>query len=55
VVALFLGWLVANEPLTQRSLAAAGMIVTSVVIVISAGSFGKKAGAVASERVTPAA
>lgn len=55
VVALFLGWLVANEPLTQRSLAAAAMIVVSVVIVISAGSFGKKAGAVASERVTPPA
>lgn len=55
VVALFLGWLVANEPLGPRSVAAAAMIVVSVVIVISAGSGAKKAGVVASERVTPAA
>ena len=35
VVALFLGWLVANEPLTSRSVAAAAMIVVSVVMVVS--------------------
>lgn len=40
VVALLLGWAVASEPLTERSVAAAAMIVISVVTVISAGGTG---------------
>jgi drug/metabolite transporter (DMT)-like permease len=33
VVAVFLGWLLANEPLTPRTLASAGIIIASVVII----------------------
>lgn len=35
VVAVFLGWLIANEPVTTRTLAAAGIIVASVVIIVT--------------------
>lgn len=37
VVALFLGWALAGEPLTFRSMAAAAIIVGSVVIITGAG------------------
>lgn len=33
VVAVFLGWLMVNEPLTPRTLASAGIIIASVVII----------------------
>ncbi len=43
VVALFLGWLIAHEPLTARSVGAAAMIVVSVVMVITQGGETPKA------------
>jgi len=42
VVALFLGWWIAHEPLSGRSIAAAALIVVSVVLVISQGSAAQK-------------
>jgi drug/metabolite transporter (DMT)-like permease len=36
VVALFLGWLVAAEPLSLRTILAAGVILTAVILVITA-------------------
>src|SRR5229473_934617 len=36
VVALFLGWLIAAEPLTLRTILAAGVILTAVILVITA-------------------
>ena len=36
LVAVFLGWLLAGEPVTARTLAAAAVIVTAVVIITSA-------------------
>ncbi len=36
VVAVFLGWLLAGEPVTPRTLAAAGVIVTAVIIITTA-------------------
>lgn len=35
VVAVFLGWLIADEPVTTRTIAAAGIIVASVVIIVT--------------------
>lgn len=40
VVALFLGWTIAHEPLTARSLGAAALIVVSVIMVITRGADG---------------
>jgi drug/metabolite transporter (DMT)-like permease len=36
VVALFLGWLIAAEPITARTIIAAAIILTAVILVISA-------------------
>ena len=36
VVALFLGWLIAGEPITLRTAIAAAVILTAVILVISA-------------------
>jgi drug/metabolite transporter (DMT)-like permease len=36
VVALFLGWLIAGEPITLRTAVAAAVILTAVILVISA-------------------
>jgi drug/metabolite transporter (DMT)-like permease len=36
VVALFLGWLMAAEPLSLRTILAAGVILTAVILVITA-------------------
>lgn len=36
VVALFLGWLIAGEPITLRTALAAAVILTAVIMVISA-------------------
>jgi drug/metabolite transporter (DMT)-like permease len=36
VVALFLGWLLASEPLSLRTMLASGIILTAVLLVISA-------------------
>lgn len=36
VVALFLGWLIVGEPITLRTLAAAAVILTAVILVITA-------------------
>jgi drug/metabolite transporter (DMT)-like permease len=36
VVALFLGWLILAEPLTLRTILAAGVILTAVILVITA-------------------
>jgi len=36
LVALFIGWLLAGEALSQRTLLAAAVILTAVVLVISA-------------------
>jgi drug/metabolite transporter (DMT)-like permease len=36
VVALFLGWFLAAEPLSLRTLLASGIILTAVLLVISA-------------------
>jgi drug/metabolite transporter (DMT)-like permease len=36
VVALFLGWLIAGEPITLRTVLAAAVILTSVILVITA-------------------
>jgi drug/metabolite transporter (DMT)-like permease len=41
VVAVFLGWAVAGEPLTGRTLAAAAVIVASVALIVSAPSRGR--------------
>ena len=35
VVAVFLGWALANEPVTGRTLLAAGVIITGVVLIVS--------------------
>src|SRR5262249_6185777 len=47
VVALFLGWLLAGESITMRTLAAAAVILTAVVLVITAPT--------PLERIVPAA
>jgi len=36
VVALFLGWLIVAEPLSLRTILAAGVILTAVILVITA-------------------
>jgi len=36
VVALFLGWLLAAEPITPRTVIAAAVILTAVIVVITA-------------------
>jgi drug/metabolite transporter (DMT)-like permease len=36
VVALFLGWLIAGEPITLRTALAAAVILTAVILVITA-------------------
>lgn len=43
VVALFLGWLVLSEPITWAILVGGGIVLVSVVIVISAEKFAKNA------------
>ncbi|HEX6850769.1 MAG TPA: drug/metabolite exporter YedA [Candidatus Polarisedimenticolaceae bacterium] len=41
VVAVFLGWAIAGEPLTGRTVAAAAVIVVSVALIVSAPSRGR--------------
>jgi drug/metabolite transporter (DMT)-like permease len=41
VVALFLGWLIAGEPITLRTALAAAVILTAVILVISATQRGR--------------
>ena len=36
VIALFLGWLIAGEPITLRTVVAAAVILTAVILVINA-------------------
>ena len=43
VVAVFLGWLILDEPITARTLVAAAIIVASVVIITTEKSRGAKA------------
>jgi drug/metabolite transporter (DMT)-like permease len=45
VVALFLGWALANEPLTARTIIAAAIIIGSVVVITSYRAQGNKVSA----------
>ena len=53
IVAVFLGWALAGEPLTARTLLAAAVIVAAVVIITSAQPRANRKAAAGSEEVPP--